>query len=122
MKRRIVTTALVAITSLLPVLGIQSPSQADSGMKWAQSTLYGYQSEDLVGPAGSTKISDIITYFIPPTNDFFSGESWRFHITRYLGCDPRGKTKSECPATGIGPWNSNVRTGNPPVQGPPACR
>jgi hypothetical protein len=107
--RRLIRTLVLSLTvALIPA----SAALASSGLKCANSNQYGSSCIDITGKG--LKLQDIQGYFTPPNNDYLSHRSWAIELTSY-GCDPRGKTKSQCAPRAR--WFTRLRHGNPPQQG-----
>jgi hypothetical protein len=104
--------AVVAVATVAAVVGTAAPGSATSGWKWATSSTYGQQGQNLIG--SGLRVGDIAATYVPPNNDYLSGHAWRFVISTY-GCDPRGKTKKQCKVRTYYP--GRLRKGNPPAAG-----
>lgn len=115
MRSTTIKVAVTLIAVITAMLGSASPSGATSGWKWAQNSDLGYMGQNIHG-SGKT-VDYIDAKFVPPSRDFFTGRTWRFHITTY-SCDPRGKDRSSAGCQeNSARWNSTTRTGNPPKAG-----
>ena len=110
--RFLIRSGTVVSVVLALVLSTAGPSSATSGWKWANSTDYGAQGINIYG--NGLQITDLVARYITPNADYLNNRDWRFVIDRY-GCDPRGKSTSECPRNAR--WFSGTRHGNPPKGG-----
>lgn len=129
MSRRLVRLVLgVVLVGGVIVAVVVLATATGSTSTCSQSPTYGKQCLDLSGTGLS--VAGIEAHFAQAP-DFFTQTTWTFETTTYR-CDPRGRSKTECP-TAARTYGSLHHGGNPnlvgtvcsragaPIAGPVSC-
>jgi hypothetical protein len=103
-RRRFLIAAPIVLAAAAP-----STALANSGVQCASSSTYGGQCISVYG--SGLKVTDVQSWFTPPSTSYLSGRKWRTALEDY-NCDPIHNTKSECPV--YQEWYTAAHSGNPP--------